>query len=103
LSAAIHRSPESGIFGSSAERRRSSKRALEGESKVTLLEIAAMPTCVKEVPRDCRAVHESVLRGYQILQLVKRWLRAGVPMEIVLEVCGELEQGIPRGEVVDAQ
>ena len=56
-----------------------------------LLEIIKQPTCVSEIPTDCVGVHESTLRAYQILQLVKRYLANEVPPTIVLEIIQELE------------
>ena len=36
-------------------------------------------------------VHESIFRSYQILELVKDYLRRGVPSDVVLEIIEELE------------
>ena len=36
-------------------------------------------------------VHESIFRSYQILELVKGYLRRGVPSDVVLEIIEELE------------
>jgi hypothetical protein len=54
---------------------------------VTYDEIRKMPTVIDGIPLGAVGVHESVLRGYQILQKVK-WLlevdtQPGVIMELV--------------------
>ncbi len=64
---------------------------------MSLLEIAKFGTTVAEIPQVCRGVHESTLRAYHILALVKRWLKLGVPAEVILEVCEELEVGDYHG------
>lgn len=63
---------------------------------MSLIEIAAMPTTVDRIPEHCRGVHESVLRAYNILALVKRWLKDGAPASIILEVIDDLENGRNR-------
>jgi hypothetical protein len=57
-----------------------------------LLEIMRMPTSVDVIPPGCKGVHESCLRSYHIVQLAERWLGAGVPHSILLEVIEELRQ-----------
>lgn len=65
---------------------------------MTITEIAAMPVTIKEIPPGCRGVHESCVRSYQILELVKRWLAGGAPAQILLEVIESLENGVFQGE-----
>lgn len=67
---------------------------------MSILEIAAMPTVVKEVPANCNGIHESMLRSYQILALVKRWLADNTPPSIVLEVIAVMESGKVGGETL---
>ncbi len=65
---------------------------------MSLLEIAKLPTCVAaDMMTGSRGVHESLLRAWNILALVKRWLHLGVPAEVILEVCEELERGDHHG------
>ena len=54
-------------------------------------EIREMPIVVKETPLGGGGIHESVLRGYQILEKTKYLLSEGVPAKIVLELIEEME------------
>ena len=38
-----------------------------------------------------QSCHESLLRGFQILQKVKDWLKRGVPADVILELVEEME------------
>lgn len=58
-----------------------------------LAEIRCFPTTLSG---DHGNVHESVLRGYQIVQKVKELLRKGTPPETVLEIIEDLETAPPR-------
>lgn len=55
-------------------------------------EIARMPTSVVQIPPDATGVHESCLRGYQILAKVKDYLKRRVPTDVILELIGEFEE-----------
>ena len=59
---------------------------------MTLIDIAKMPTSVDSIPPGCKGVHESTLKAYHILMLVKQWLGDGVPAHVILDVVAELEQ-----------
>lgn len=67
------------------------------EQETTLSQARAFPTSTSGPIK----VHESCLRAYQILKVVKRWLRAGVPAPIILELVADMESGpggVFRGE-----
>ena len=53
-------------------------------------------TCIKSIPPGCRGVHESVLRGYQILSKVKELLKEGTSAGIVLELIELMESPLPE-------
>jgi hypothetical protein len=40
----------------------------------------------------CSAVHASVFRSYQVLELTKEWLAEGVPAKVVLELIAHIEE-----------
>jgi len=51
-----------------------------------------MPTSVKEIPLDCKGVHESCLRSWHLLEKTRDYLRRGVPSEVVLELLWEIDE-----------
>ena len=42
--------------------------------------------------KGCSGIHASVLRAYQVLDLVKGWLAGGVPPRVVLELVAHIEE-----------
>lgn len=65
----------------------------------TITEIQQMPTTTGEPPMVRYAVHESVLRAYNILEKVKDYLRRGVPADVLLELIADME-GLPSSVYV---
>jgi hypothetical protein len=62
---------------------------------MSILEIAARPTTV-EVGNT--KIHESILRSYGVLEVVKYYLAEGVPNKIVLQL---IEEMTPDNSVVE--
>lgn len=60
---------------------------------MNIIEIAKMPTDVRQIHEGSSGVHESVLRAYQILEKVKELLDAGTPTEVVMELIETMEGG----------
>ena len=65
-------------------------------SNLTWREIAEMPAIIsprlgETLEPGCRGVHESVLRGYQLVAKVKDYLARGVPADVILELIDEVE------------
>lgn len=59
----------------------------------------AAPTVVGPTERQVgNGVHESVMRSYQILEIVKDLVRVGTPAKVVLELVEFIEDAIPKNE-----
>lgn len=64
--------------------------------KPTIDEIRAIPQTVREVPCGSTGVHESCLRSWNILKVVKALLDKGVPGSIVRWLIAEMEAQPPE-------
>lgn len=60
--------------------------------------IRSMPGCVGPGGN----AHESVLRAYQILEVVKDWGRRGAPASVLLEIVEHLESRPPSRDLLEA-
>lgn len=47
---------------------------------------------VKQKHTTYQDIHESIFRCYGILEIVKKWLKQGVPAETILELIEYLEE-----------
>ena len=57
-----------------------------------ILDAALMPESVTAIPPGATGVHESCLRGRQVLNLVREWLEAGVPAKVVLDLLDHMDE-----------
>lgn len=57
---------------------------------MSILQIIEMPDCFEDTKRG--KCHESILRSFQTLQLVKDWLRLGTPPSVILEVLHHIDE-----------
>jgi hypothetical protein len=62
---------------------------------MTYDEIRAMPVVVSDDTPNCHRWHESVLRGYQILQKVKWLLESGASSAVIMELIELMETPLP--------